>query len=110
MSAVAENIKPMPTAKQARPMEVLIKGKIDASRKYESKHYTRLITPASDAYSRPQIVEVRSATKLGQRDEEVTVTCKLGGFTRKPYRYTDKETGETLMVTPVDLTLDAIDA
>lgn len=105
MSAVAENIKPMPSTKQ-RLMEVTIKGKIDAARRHENKHYTRLITPAADAYSRPQIVEIRSDSKLGQRDDEITVTCRLGGYTRKPYRATDKDTGETSMVTPVDLTLD----
>lgn len=107
MSAVMDNLKPLSNVK--RMMEVTIRGKIDASRRHESKHYTRLITPAPDAYSRPSIVEIRSNTKLGQRDDEITVDCKLGGYTRKAYRATDKETGETAMVTPVDLTLDAIE-
>ncbi len=107
MSAIPANIKSLSSV--ARFMEVIIKGKIDASRRFESKFYTRIITPAEDSYSRPQVVEVRSTPKLGQLGDEVTVTCRLGGFTRKPYRVTDKETGETLMITPVDLTLDAID-
>lgn len=107
MSAVAENVKSLASVK--RFMEVTIKGKIEASRRYENKHYTRMVTPAPDAYSRPQVVEIRSNQKLGQRDDEVTIDCKLGGFTRKAYRAIDKDTGETAMVTPVDLTLDAIE-
>lgn len=108
MSAVLDNVKPMAGAAK-RLMEVTVKGKIDAARRHENKHYTRMITPAADAYSRPQVVEIRSNTKLGQRDDEITIDCKLGGYTRKPFRSTDKDTGETSMVTPVDMTLDAIE-
>ena len=90
-------------------MQVTITGKIDASRKFEDKRYTRIITPAADSYSRPQVVEVRSKGQLGTRGEEITIEAMLGGYTRKPFRSTDKETGETSMVTPVDLTLDAVE-
>lgn len=107
MSAVAENVKSLSSVK--RFMEVTIKGKIEVSRRHESKYYTRMVTPAPDAYSRPQVVEIRSNQKLGQRDDEITVDCKLGGYTRKAYRATDKDSGETSMVTPVDLTLDAVE-
>lgn len=106
MSAVS----PLPSALAKTPMEVLVKGKIDARRRHESTWYTRMITPAADAYSRPQVIEVRSKQKLGEVGEETTVSCKLGGYTRKPFRSTDKDTGEVTMVTPVDLTLDAIEA
>lgn len=101
---------PLNSVAQAKPvpMQVLVKGKIDASRRHDGKTYTRLLTPAADAYSRPQVLEIRSSGKLGDRDEEVTVTCTLGGFTRKPFRFVDKDTGETTMVTPVDMTLDAV--
>lgn len=93
----------------AAPMEVIIKGKIDAKRRHDAVRYTRILTPAPDAYSRPQVVEVRSKGDLGQRGDEITVTCKLGGYTRKPFKSTDKETGEISMVTPVDMTLDAVE-
>jgi hypothetical protein len=106
MSAQPNNIQPMPGK---RFMEVTVKGKIEAARRHEKKHYTRLITPAADAYTRPQVVEVRSNQRLGQQGDEITVDCKLGGYTRKAFRSTDKETGETQMVTPVDMTLDAND-
>jgi hypothetical protein len=97
-----------PSAK-VLPLQVLVKGKVEASRRFDGKRYTRIITPAADAYSRPQVVEVRSVSKLGDLGDETEITCRLGGYTRKPYRTTDKETGETSMVTPVDLTLDAVE-
>lgn len=94
---------------QVIPMEVLIRGRIDARRRHDGTHYTRLITPAADAYSRPQIVEIRSKQSLGGVGDEIDQRCKLGGYTRKAFRSTDKDTGETTMVTPVDMTLDAIE-
>jgi hypothetical protein len=105
MSAVP-NIAP---SAKVLPLQVLVKGKVEASRRFDGKRYTRIITPAADAYSRPQVVEVRSVAKLGDLGDETEVTCRLGGYTRKPYRTTDKDTGETTMVTPVDLTLDAVE-
>lgn len=91
------------------PMQVTIKGRIDASSRHDKTTYTRIVTPAPDPYSRPQTVEIRSKQRLGQQGDEITVQAQLGGYTRKPFRSTDKETGETTMVTPVDLTLDAIE-
>lgn len=96
-----------PATAKAVPMRVLIVGKVEHTRLYDGKRHTRIITPAADAYSRPQVVEVRSSAKLASVGEETEVFCRLGGYTRKPYRVTDKDTGETVMVTPVDMTLDA---
>lgn len=90
-------------------MQVHVKGRIDARRRHEKTTYTRILTPAPDAYSRPQTVEIRSKASLGQVGEEVTVLALLGGYTRKAFRSVDKETGEASMVTPVDLTLDAVE-
>lgn len=90
-------------------MQVLIRGRIDAVRRHDKTTYTRIVTPAPDPYSRPQTVEVRSRQRLGQTGDEITVLAQLGGYTRKPFRSTDKETGEVTMVTPVDLTLDAVE-
>lgn len=98
-----------PTQGKALPMQVTIKGRIDAARRHDKTTYTRIVTPAPDPYSRPQTVEVRSRQRLGQTGDEITVQAQLGGYTRKPFRSTDKETGETTMVTPVDLTLDAVE-
>ncbi len=104
-------VQPIQSAQgvRAQPMEVLVKGKIDAQRRFGQVRYTRIVTPAPDPYSRPQTVELRSKGQLGSTGDEVAVQARLGGFTRKPYRVTDKDTGETSMVTPVDLTLDAVE-
>ncbi|EER61082.1 hypothetical protein AcdelDRAFT_1339 [Acidovorax delafieldii 2AN] len=90
-------------------MQVTIKGRVDARRRHDKTTYTRIVTPAPDPYSRPQTVEVRSKGALGQVGDEIVVQALLGGYTRKPFRSMDKDTGETLMVTPVDLTLDAVE-
>ena len=97
-------------AQKLKPMQVVVRGRVDASRLHDKTRYTRIVTPAPDPYSRPQTIEVRSKGQLGGKGEEVTVVAQLGGFTRKPYRSTDKDTGEVTMVTPVDLTLDAVEA
>lgn len=110
MNAVVENLTP--ATKNGRAviaMQVTVKGRVDASRRHEQTRYTRILTPAPDAYSRPQTVEVRSKQKLGDIGEEITVLAQLGGYTRKAFRSVDKDTGETSMVTPVDLTLDAVE-
>jgi len=91
------------------PMQVTITGRIEAVRRWDQFRYTRIITPAADAYSRPQVVEVRSQGALGQKGDEISVTATLGGFTRRPYKVTDKESGEVVMITPVDMTLDVVD-
>lgn len=101
------SVAPLPG--KLNPMQVVVRGRIDASRSHDKTRYTRIVTPAPDPYSRPQTIEIRSKSQLGQRGEEVTVMAQLGGYTRKPFRSTDKETGETTMVIPVDLTLDAIE-
>ena len=89
--------------------QAIVKGKITERRRHEKSFFTRVITPAPDPYSRPQTLDIRSKASLGQVGDEVVVPVQLGGYTRKPFRYTDKDTGETTMVTPVDHTLDAVE-
>lgn len=110
MNAPASTTAPAPAARPALPlMNVMVRGRVDASRRHEKTFYTRVVTPAPDPYSRPQTVEIRSKARLGQQGDEITVQAQLGGYTRKPFRSVDKETGEASMVTPVDLTLDAVE-
>lgn len=106
MNAVAT---PAATTAKTIPMQVLVRGRIDAVRRHDKITYTRIITPAPDPYSRPQTVEVRSRQRLGQPGDEVDQLATLGGYARRPFPSTDKATGETTMVTPVDMTLDAVE-
>jgi hypothetical protein len=109
MSAQPNNIQPMPTARPLPAMQVLVTGRVDAVRRYDGKTSTRLTTPAADSYSRPQVVEVRSKQTLGRAGEEISVVCKVGGYTRKAFKVADQETGEIRSITPVDHTLDAVE-
>lgn len=102
---------PVPTATQSvmKPMQVLVFGKIENVRSYEKHIYTTVICPAPDAYSSPSVVQIRSKGRIGQREDEIKQLCKVGGFRRKPFKMTDKETGEVSTVVPVDMTLEAIE-
>ena len=105
MNAVAT---PATTARTSA-MQVLVRGRIDAVRRHDKIVYTRITSPAPDPYSRPQTVEVRSKQRFGQPGDEVAQLATLGGYARRPFRMTDKETGETTIVTPIDMTLDAVE-
>lgn len=90
-------------------MRVRVVGRIESSRTHEADRFTRVLTPAPDAYSRPQILEVRSKgrDKLGEAGDDVDLTCTLGGYPRKAFRVTDAS-GETRMVTPIEHTLELV--
>ncbi len=92
-----------------RSMHLVVSGRIEGSKTYEGKRYTQVMTPAADAYSRPQMVEIRSKARLGDKGEEISAPCVLGGFQRKPYETKDKQTGEVVKVVPVEHTLDLIE-
>lgn len=91
------------------PMQVLVMGRIAHSKFHDGVHYTQVTTPAADMYSRPQMVEIRSKRKLGQKLEVVSITATLGGYRRKAYEAKDKTTGEVVMVFPVEHTLDLVE-
>ena len=93
-----------------KSMQVVVSGRIEVSKTFDGKRYTQVLTPAPDAYSRPQLVEIRSKSKLGDKGEEVSAQCILGGFQRKPYEVKDKNTGEVVKVIPVEHTLDLIES
>ena len=100
------------TAKNTRQMafnQCMLRGRIEESRRHGNVTYTRVLCPAADEFSRPQTIEVRSKQRLGQKGDMVQQLVTLGGYTRKPFRATDKDTGETYMVTPVDHTVDAVE-
>lgn len=92
-----------------KAMVVVVAGRVEGSKSYEGKRYTQVMTPAADAYSRPQLVEIRSKARLGDKGEEISCQCLLGGFQRKPYETKDKQTGEIVKVVPVEHTLDLVE-
>jgi hypothetical protein len=108
-TAAVENFVGRKGAQAVKSMQVLVSGRIEASRRFDGRTLTHVLTPAPDAYSRPQLLEIRSTRRLGDKGEEITVTCQLGGYQRKAFQTTDKETGERVTVVPVDHTLDLIE-
>lgn len=92
-----------------KPNQVMVVGRIEATRRYEGSHFSRVMTPAIDSYSRPQMLMIRSTASLGRKGDEIKALCQLGGFTRKPFEVTDKSTGEVEKVIPVDMTLELIE-
>jgi len=100
-------VSPLNAGKPA-PMSCLVIGKIEATHRHENKTYTRVICPAADEYSKPQLVNLRSARSLGRPGDFVDVLCTVGGYARRPYETRDKETGEVSRVTPVEHTLDVV--
>ena len=102
----------MSTVNEKKPelMMVNVVGRVEAMRRYEGLTYTRIICPAADAYSRPDIVQIRSKGRIGQAGEEVgPLKCKLSGYKKKPFRFTDKATGEQIEMIPVDHNLDLVE-
>lgn len=91
-------------------MQVPVKGRIEAQSTFEGVRYTRVITPAVDSYSKPQVLEIRSKTRLGDVGDESIFICTLGGYMRKPYTVTDQKTGEVRKVQPVEMTLDLVES
>ena len=111
MSAVA--IQPIQPEQQAQPLKpasmvVHVRGRVEASRRFSGKRFTRVACPAVDAYSRPDIVEIRSDAALGQRGDSVDVQCRVGGYTQRAYTARDED-GESVSITPVRLTLDLVE-
>lgn len=106
-------VKKMDAAKNTAPVlktrQTHIIGKVLRIRRYQQFTYTTIVCPAADEYSQPQKVELRSDRKFAERDEVASVVAQLGGYEGKPYKYTDKDTGEVTMLTPVTLYLDFID-
>ena len=97
------------TQRPAIYMRTMVVGRVEEVSRFEGMYYTRIVCPAEDEYSQPQMVKIRSKTRIGSREEIVTCKCRIGGYKRKPYKAVDKETGEQVFVNPVDMTLDLIE-
>lgn len=89
---------------------VTIKGKILRKRRYDGSTLTSVVMPAVDEYAKPQTVLVRSKSSIGDVGDIITASAQIGGYERKQYEATDKQTGEVVRVTPVEMTLDLLEA
>ncbi|MGY8624415.1 hypothetical protein [Chromobacterium violaceum] len=71
-----------------------ISGRIRSAEKRGEFVYTVIALPAPDQFTSPGLVEVRSKKRVGDKESDVKLLVKCGGYFGSPYRYTDKETGE----------------
>jgi len=105
MSAVPQSIAAVPGLV---PMRVLVAGRVVSSRTFDGGRVTVLVTPAADEYSHPSTVEIRSKAQLGQKGEEVRISCMLRGFLRR-FNYPDKKTGEIVRGERCEHSLEAVE-
>ncbi len=87
--------------------QVPLTCRIEESRQYNQKFYTRVTTPAPDEFSMPSQFELRSDQQIGSIGSSVQVLCSLSGFT-KSRQYTDRQTGELRQVLDKTTYLDVI--
>jgi hypothetical protein len=89
--------------------QVYVMGRVEAVRRHDGRVYTRVLQPASDAFSRPASNEIISKSSIGAVGEVVTVLCRLEGYTKKPFSVTDQNTGEVRRVVQCENLLVAVE-
>jgi len=91
-----------------KPGQVLIAGKIALVRKSGQKWIHLVVMPSQDSYSSPSTVEISATGRLGDKDDDCKVVCRVAGY-RRSYKATDQETGEQRTVYTADNRLYAIE-
>lgn len=89
-------------ANAGKAISVTIRGRIESSRMHEGTCYTRILTPSVDAYSHPQLVEIRSSRVLGETDDEVVCDCTLTGYKRTSYEFKSKRSRKIIKVISIE--------
>lgn len=89
-----------------RAISVNIRGRVVRCRDYRGRRYTTVLSPATDAYSNPELFEIRSRGHLANKDQDVSCNCVLSGsvLPLDELRFSRNFGNEELM--PLVLTLD----
>lgn len=76
-AATVQSIKPKLQAGQC-----LLEGKIDNTEYFQKNniHYTRLVLPAVDSYSKPDFVIIHSKQALGSQDTIIKGIFQIRGY------------------------------
>jgi hypothetical protein len=88
------------------PTLVTVSGRVVGSRNYRGRRFTLVLSPSVDAYSSPQIFEVRSRRQRGNWDQDVSCTCVLKGSAQFLDDVKFDRDGKDVQVPPLALTLD----
>jgi hypothetical protein len=111
MSVPAEKVSSLPE-KKPTPMMCLVVGRLIQQRRIATNQGARVLSlvaiPSSDPYTSPQVVELESTQKIAEKDDDITVVCRVGGY-RRSFKYTDKETGEVRDVVTADNRLTVVE-
>lgn len=106
MSQAAAAVKNLPAS--IKDGQVLIAGKISLVRKSGQKWIHLIVMPSQDSYSSPSTVEVSATSRLGDKDDDCKVLCRVAGY-RRSFIATDRETGEERTVYTADNRLFALE-
>lgn len=89
-------------------LETLVSGKLIEQRRHEGEFFSVVLAAAKDQFSPPVPLEVRSDHSLGSQGEIINVRCAIGGYRARQFQQTDRNTGEVRRVSPVRMTLRAL--
>jgi hypothetical protein len=90
-----------------RAMIVNVRGRVEGCKTRAGTPYTRVLVPSVDPYAHPQLVEIRSRSRLGVKDDEISCSCILRGFQKKSRK---KHKGKGVKIVQVEHTLDLCEA
>jgi hypothetical protein len=91
------------------PLQCRVVGRVDSVDRYNNVFTTKVLCPAADLYSKPAVVPIRSTVRIGTKGDDIDVLVRLGGYPKKPYQATDKNTGEIRTVSQAEATLDLVE-
>jgi hypothetical protein len=101
MAEAATNVVQGPATAAAKHNRAIVFGRVKKVRRNEDVWYTHVVLPAADEFSSPGQVELISDERIADKDETVKILVRLDGFEGRPFKVTDKETGEVRTVRPV---------
>jgi hypothetical protein len=73
-------VSSLPAAQSLKVNQICVQGRIEHVSKYDDKFEHIIVTPAPDAYSKPELMRVNSGSRLGSKGEEVKVLCVFHGW------------------------------
>lgn len=83
MNAETSKVTDLGTKNSAPSGQVSITGKVSSAVQAGQNWFTRIMMPATDEYSSPNTVEVRSERSWTSQGNVVTCVAAVGGYTRK---------------------------
>ena len=91
---MSEAVRALPVSNLSlKQNQMMVVGRLDRVSKYEQRFEHVVTTPAPDEFSKPSVVRVQAASRLGDVGEMLKVLCVFNGWPNF-YDMVDKNTGE----------------